>query len=135
VTAILDRLPPYLDPRRRMRRQSYLVFHIVVLAAGFILPLLLAALAPALPMAALPDNPEDNPALLAIGAVVGLALALLELTVLARRCHDAGWSGWFCLIVLLPYVGFAFAVLMLFVPGSKGTNTYGPDPREQAAAA
>src|SRR5688572_29767970 len=98
MTAILDRLPPALDPRRRLRRQSYLIFHIVMLAAGFILPLFLAALAPVLPMAALPDNPEEVPALIAIGAVVGLALTLLELTVVARRCHDASWTGWLCLI-------------------------------------
>jgi len=131
VTAIFDRLPPALDPRRRLRRQSYLVFHIVMLAAGFILPLLAAALAPVLP--SLPDNLEDSTPLLLIGAVVGLALTLLELTVVARRCHDAGWTGWLCLIILLPYVGFAFMILMLFMPGSKGPNTYGPDPRAEDA--
>jgi len=131
MTAILDRLPPALDPRRRLRRQSYLIFHIVMLAAGFILPLFLAALAPVLPMAALPDNPEEVPALIAIGVVVGLALTLLELTVVARRCHDAGWTGWLCLIALLPYVGFGFILLMLFVPGTKGPNRYGLDPRAE----
>lgn len=132
MTAVFDRLPPALDPRRRLRRQSYLIFHIVMLTAGFVLPLLAGALAPVL-LPALPDNPEDSPLLLAIGAVVGLALTLLELTVLARRCHDAGWTGWLSLIALLPYIGFAFIILMLFVPGSKGDNRYGPDPREADA--
>lgn len=131
MTAIFDRLPPYLDPRRRLRRQSYLIFHIVMLAAGVLLPMLAFALAPVLPSP--PDDLEDSPLLLLIGSVVGLALTLLELTVVARRCHDAGWTGWLCPIVLLPYVGFAFMILMLFVPGTKGPNQYGPDPRAEDA--
>lgn len=131
MSAILDRLPPYLDPRRRLRRQSYLVFHLVLLTTSLALTMLAFALSPVLPPP--PDDLEDSPLLILITSLVGLVLTLLELTVLARRCHDAGWTGWLCLIALLPYVGFAFVLLMLFVPGSKGPNAYGPDPREAEA--
>lgn len=43
----------------------------------------------------------------------------------SKRCHDLGHSGWF------KFIPFYF-VLMLFLPGNKGANKYGPDPKEKA---
>lgn len=61
-----------------------------------------------------------------IGIVATLVLAI-RLTVL--RCHDLNWSGWFSLILLIPYVGAAFGLLLSFMPGTKGDNSYGSSGR------
>ncbi len=36
-----------------------------------------------------------------------------------RRCHDLGKSGWFILLLLIPFVGFFIALYLWFAPGVK----------------
>lgn len=45
----------------------------------------------------------------------------------AKRLHDIGWSGWFC---LLPYIQLP----LLFIEGEEGPNRYGPAPKERGPA-
>lgn len=46
----------------------------------------------------------------------------------AQRCRDIGWSGWIVLLTYLPVIGLAVWLVLLFYPGTKGPNRYGPDP-------
>ena|SRR6266446_3286286 len=39
--------------------------------------------------------------------------------VLLPRVHDAGWSGWWTIVGIFPYVGPLFHVVMLFVPSER----------------
>ena len=39
--------------------------------------------------------------------------------VLLPRVRDAGWSGWWVLLGLLPYVGPIFHFVMLFIPSNR----------------
>lgn len=60
--------------------------------------------------------------LLSIPAViVGWALG-------SQRCRDFGWTGWAMLLTLIPYIGWIFAVAIMFIPGTQGPNRYGADP-------
>jgi uncharacterized membrane protein YhaH (DUF805 family) len=52
----------------------------------------------------------------------------LSIAVAVRRMHDVGKSGWF---VLIPIYNLVLAV----TEGNKGTNEYGPDPKESSAEA
>ncbi len=52
-----------------------------------------------------------------------------NLSVLIRRLHDTGTSGWYVLINLLPLVGSILLLFQLCQKGDEGTNEYGPDPR------
>lgn len=52
------------------------------------------------------------------GLFVSLRLAVL-------RCHDIGWSGWWSLVLLVPYVGSLFSLILLIVPGTRGSNDFG----------
>ncbi|HEX4368195.1 MAG TPA: DUF805 domain-containing protein [Rhodopila sp.] len=45
----------------------------------------------------------------------------------SQRCRDFGWTGWAMLITLIPYVGWIFAIAIMFIPGNQGPNRYGPD--------
>jgi len=69
-----------------------------------------------------------------IYVVATLALLLPNLAVLVRRLHDAGHSGWWLLIGLLPLIG-AIVLLVFTLQGSDQPNQWGNGPDERAAAA
>jgi uncharacterized membrane protein YhaH (DUF805 family) len=52
-----------------------------------------------------------------------------SLAVSIKRWHDRGKSGWWVLIALVPLIGGLWALIETgFLPGTSGTNQYGPDP-------
>ena len=69
----------------------------------------------------------DHPVTLTLVCVHMFFWFLGTLAYNVRRCHDAGASGWWCLL----YLGFGAFVIggLLVVPPSLGDNRYGPNPR------
>jgi uncharacterized membrane protein YhaH (DUF805 family) len=56
-----------------------------------------------------------------------------SLAVSVKRWHDRGKSGWWILIGLVPLIGPLWALIETgFLPGTPGTNEYGPDPLDGA---
>lgn len=51
----------------------------------------------------------------------------LALTV--RRLHDTGKSGWWYLIVFVPYLGNFVIFIFTLIDGDEGENKYGPNPK------
>ena len=52
-----------------------------------------------------------------------------------KRCHDRGKSGWWMLLILIPFVGGIWWLIDLGVlEGEQGPNKYGPDPRATTSA-
>ena len=48
----------------------------------------------------------------------------------AKRWHDRGKSGWWCLFSLIPLIGAIWMVVELgFLAGTPRINRYGPRPR------
>src|SRR5687767_657812 len=77
----------------------------------------------------------------AIFTVVTLALIIFlivsfipSLAVAVRRLHDTGRSGWWYLIVFIPYIGAIVLLVLLAMPSSPGYNQYGPPPGMTSAA-
>lgn len=113
------------DPRRRRGRQSYFAFHLALflLMAGtlfileFVLPNLLGL-------------PRDSWAISAVGLLASMLTSLLCLAVLSQRCHDIGWIGWCAFLIFVPLLNTIFWLALFFIPGTRGPNRYGPDPRE-----
>jgi uncharacterized membrane protein YhaH (DUF805 family) len=60
---------------------------------------------------------------IAFAAILYVPLFWLLLTQGAKRCHDLGNSGW---SQLIPF----YVLWMLFEEGVKGTNQYGPNPKD-----
>jgi uncharacterized membrane protein YhaH (DUF805 family) len=58
-----------------------------------------------------------------------LASFVTCLMVQIRRFHDQDRSGWFALFNLIPYIGWLIVLAFMVLPGTKGDNYYGPDPR------
>lgn len=73
--------------------------------------------------------PEASPVYLAIPAVfllVGIILFIPTLTLKIRRLHDAGFSGWWIFLNLIPVAGFVVLLLFYARAPSAGENPYGP---------
>lgn len=128
---MLAPLRKYADFHGRATRTEYWMFFLfrVLLFIGFCIPIgVLFAL----------DNPAGEPnaeasvlsmiafVIMMIGLLVYLALLIPELAVTVRRFHDQDLSGW---LVLLNLVASFVVLIFMVLPGTKGTNRHGPDPR------
>lgn len=69
-----------------------------------------------------------------VGLLFSLAVLLPAVAITARRLHDIGKSGWWQLVGFVPIIGWIIVIVWNAMPGQDGANTYGPDPREAAAA-
>lgn len=71
-------------------------------------------------------------------SMLGVTLMMLVLVIFlppqymltTRRLHDLNKSGWFCLLMLVPFVNNIFPFYVLLAPGTVGPNEYGADPLE-----
>ena len=68
-------------------------------------------------------------------AAVGVTIFLMYIPILViaiimakRRLNDLNHSGWLTLLMLVPLVNGLFGLYLMFAPGTKGSNNYGPAP-------
>ena len=61
--------------------------------------------------------------------VCGLAHFLPALSLVVRRLHDVGKSGWFYLLILIPIIGWIWLLVLYCTEGDKENNKWGPDPK------
>ncbi len=69
-----------------------------------------------------------------IAGVLLLALLVIASIVISimfgkRRFNDLNRSGWWSLLLLIPYVQLLPMIYLVFFPGSDGSNNYGPAPK------
>lgn len=74
--------------------------------------------------------------ILLMGATGGALVALVNLVHLvpglaagARRLHDSDKSAWLLLLFLIPALGFIIMLVLYCLPGTAGSNRFGPDPK------
>jgi uncharacterized membrane protein YhaH (DUF805 family) len=58
-----------------------------------------------------------------------LAVLVPCLAVAIRRLHDTGRSGWWLLIILVPFVGPIILLVFYVLDSQPGANQYGPNPK------
>lgn len=78
----------------------------------------------------------DTPAVAGPLSLLFLALivflVIVGLSAAVRRLHDHDKTGWMYLLALVPLIGWIFFLIMMLTPGTRGENSYGVDPREEA---
>jgi uncharacterized membrane protein YhaH (DUF805 family) len=102
----------------RRNRQSFILFQL----AAIVLALLGLGVITSLSFAA----PAIAPVLWVIGIIGLIAIVVANWAVASQRVRDFGQSGVWALILLIPYVGFAFSIALWLIPSSEGENKYGP---------
>lgn len=103
----------YADFEGRARRTEYWMFFLVNLIIAVVIGLIGKAI-----------HFE------VIGTLYSLAMLVPGLAVGVRRLHDTGRSGWWWLVVLIPFAGAIWLIVLLALPGDQGSNQYGADPKE-----
>ncbi|MCW3784309.1 DUF805 domain-containing protein [Defluviimonas salinarum] len=105
--------------RGRRNRRSYLLLNLAMLAA-------LAAL-----FAATTVTFESTVMTLAWLLVVlagFVGLLAVSLATSAQRCRDVGMTGWAVLLLLVPFVGWAFSLFLTIAPGGMVARRRGAGP-------
>lgn len=62
--------------------------------------------------------------------IYSLFVLIPNLALSVRRMHDVGKSGWFLLIAFIPIIGAIWLLVLDCTDGEKGTNKWGPNPKE-----
>lgn len=60
--------------------------------------------------------------------ILSLVVMLPSLSVMVRRLHDTGRSGWDTLFSLIPFVGGIILLVLLCQDSESSENVYGPNP-------
>lgn len=63
-----------------------------------------------------------------------LAVLIPSLALIVRRFHDQGKSGWFALLMLIPYLGGLIVFVFMCLDSEPGANKWGPNPKTGAVA-
>ena len=61
--------------------------------------------------------------------LAGIINFIPGLSIVVRRLHDVGKSGWFYLIILIPIIGFIWMLILLCSDGIKEENKWGTNPK------
>lgn len=52
------------------------------------------------------------------------------IAICVKRFHDRNKSGWWALIMLIPYIGFLWVIIECgLLPGTSGLNKFGPESK------
>jgi uncharacterized membrane protein YhaH (DUF805 family) len=65
--------------------------------------------------------------LAATGLLIVIALTVPAISVIVRRLHDIGATGWM-LLFLVPFIGQVLMLAWLARPGVARLNRFGPEP-------
>ncbi|MGN6646994.1 MAG: DUF805 domain-containing protein [Cytophaga sp.] len=118
--AVLKKYAVFSGRARRQEYWMFVLFNILFAIAAVILDNVLGLASPQLGYGPL-------------YGLYALALFIPGLAAGVRRLHDTGKSGWFFFIVLIPLVGPIWLIIVLATEGQKGSNEYGPDPKDPSS--
>jgi uncharacterized membrane protein YhaH (DUF805 family) len=110
----------------RARRKEYWSFQLFYLIFLF----LLAGVAIFIDGAS-GNIPERGGQPIALPLLIGgyvLVMLIPVVAVTVRRLHDIGMSGWWALLLLVPYIGGLIVLVFTLLPGQPHANAHGPAP-------
>lgn len=129
-SAIRSAFGKYATFSGRASRSEFWWFAVFVLLVDIVLYLPLVLMLPAQssdPGATSGPTLVITASLLILG-VFSLVVILPFLSVLVRRLHDTDRSGWWYWIVLVPFIGNIWLLVLLVLEGTPGANRFGPQP-------
>lgn len=126
--------PRFLALNGRIGRLRYFAYNtgLGLLMYAVIIPLLLLT---GISGAMFGDAGTAGGASPGVAVVVGLLIVALYIALIVmmvgytvRRLNDLGKTGWLALLFLVPLANLVLWLYVLFFPGQKGPNQYGPAP-------
>ena len=129
---LINPLKRLFDFKGRANRKEFWLFvcwFIVLLLASIFAVMLLCSLIGTL----LYSDPSRQESVSWIGFIICVVWAylstiLLPLSLRTRRLHDIGMSGWWQLLLFVPYLGGLALFICMLLPGNEGENRFGEQP-------
>ena len=112
-------LSKYVEFSGRARRKEFWFFLLMNMLVSFFIGFVVGFMAVVL----------KEPAIIFSGHIYSLVIFLPSISVLVRRLHDTGRSGWWYWIALVPLVGAIILIIFLAEDSDPGGNQYGPNPK------
>lgn len=85
-----------------------------------------------LPRSLTPETLADLSGSRLLMLLVVLSLAVwMQFALVAKRLHDAGWSGTFAIIMAAPLLNLLAMLVVGLLPGEAGPNQYGVGPNQR----
>lgn len=118
----------YVGFQGRARRKEYWMFYLFhsIFSTVLYLPVLITA------FSLYEGISKEFILFILLFLLYSLALFLPTLAVTVRRLHDSGKSGWWYLIVFVPYAGGIVLLIFMCLDSDLAHNKYGPNPKMQA---
>lgn len=75
-------------------------------------------------------SPEEQMSIIGFVGIGVFYIAAIVFSVMfaKRRLNDLNRSGWWFLLFIIPIVNLLVAIYLVFFPGTKGSNDFGPAP-------
>ena len=123
-------LKQYADFKGRARRKEYWMFVLFNCIFSLILTFADHLLHLQVKMQVLGDTTQIN----ILATIYAFAVLIPGIAACVRRLHDAGKSGWYWLIDIIPVIGPIWLLVLLCKDSQPGENKYGPNPKENCEA-
>lgn len=112
----------------RIGRLRYLAYHLAATILIYMVAGIVTAIVSALSMDSTP-----NFGLIGVLSIIGFVVFIgtmftATFTYVKRRLNDLDQSGWWGIMMIIPFLNFFFGLYLVFAPGTKGGNSYGPEP-------
>jgi uncharacterized membrane protein YhaH (DUF805 family) len=108
-------LNQYFDFSGRARRKEYWVFVLFSALISWTLQIL--------------DFVFGTYMLTILASIYSLLVFIPGLAVTLRRLHDAGKSGWYFFLILIPIIGWIWLLVLLCLEGEPRPNQWGENPK------
>ncbi len=113
----------------RLGRLRYLVYSFVsMLIFGIAMAAVIGLIVAVTGQPVVTSEDSLSPAVVVAYVILLIPMLIVSLMFGIRRLHDMNLSGWFIILMLIPFVSAVFYLVLLFWPGTKGPNRFGPPP-------
>lgn len=110
----------YFSSEGRICRKSFILGSLGLILVYFFIVFLLAMMI----------NPYENIFFIIFFFILMIVSAFANINLHIKRFHDINMSGWWTLLILLPYINLLVFLIIAFIPGTKGKNRFGDNPVE-----
>ena len=110
----------------RIGRLRYLAFNMIMVFALYFAIVIIAAIT-------LPHAAGDMTVITLPIGLVSLASLPIGLMFIIQRLHDMNAGGWWSLLMFVPVVNALMGLVLLFAPGTGGSNRFGQQPKPNGA--
>lgn len=105
----------YFDFTGRARRKEYWMFTLINILISWLLPLI--------------DFILGTFYFTTISYIYSILIFIPALAVLLRRLHDVGKSGWYFFLILIPFIGWLWLLILLCMDSVPRPNIWGDNPK------